>query len=166
MSATAWGVTSAGLKPMSVDYSADASAATDPAHHPLRLLIALRRAMPNWWPTVWEDIERISVLPKNWDGRGANQVDPFDVRDALVFLDRVMESDTQPPRVAPLSSGGIELLWRGNNVEVEAVFDRSREEHILLVEAGDEEWDAPIRDADSLFVSIRDRLTTHHALPA
>ena len=148
---------SIGLKPMRVDYSGEASTATR-LPHPLQLFIAQRHAMPRWWPTVFTDVERLSQLPENWDGRGASRVNPLDVGDALAFLERMMGPQTQTPRFAPLTSGGVELLWRGDNLEVEAVFDRSRCEQVLLVEAGDQECEMPLDEAESLFLSVRDRL--------
>lgn len=157
MSATLSEPSSFGLKPMRVDYSGEASTATG-LPHPLQLFIAQRRAMPRWWPTVFADVERLSRLPQNWDDRGAARINPFDVVDALLFLQRMMEPQTQAPRFAPLTSGGVELLWRGDNVEVEAVFDRNRGEQVLLVEAGDQDWEMPLDDAESLFLSVRDRL--------
>jgi hypothetical protein len=161
MSATLSEPSSIGLKPMWVDYSGEASTARG-LPHPLLLFIAQRRAMPSWWPTVFADVERLSRLPQNWDGNGAAQVDPYDVGDALLFLERMMGPQTKVPRFAPLTSGGVELLWRADNVEVEAVFDRNRGERVLLVEAGEHDWELPLDEADSLFLSVRDRLDESH----
>lgn len=149
---------------MRVDYSGSASSAAGDG--PVRLLIASRRALPGWWSAVVDEIERLSLLPDNWDQRGAVRVNPHDILDALTFLDRVMADDTSTPRFAPLNSGGVELLWRGEDLEVEAVFDCRRDDRSLLVEVGEQEWETEIDAADSLFLSIRDRLSSQHAQPA
>jgi hypothetical protein len=113
-----------------------------------------------------KDIERISQLQANWDQRGASPANPRDVLDALEFLDRVMAADTRSPRIAPLSNGGIEVLWRGEQTEVEAVFDQQRGDRCLMVEVGEQGWESAIDDADSLFLSVRDRLSDSETLLA
>lgn len=91
-----------------------------------------------------------------------------DVIDALLFLERVMREDTCPPWIGRLSSGGVELAWRHADVEVEAVFDRSRGESELIVAVGENEWDAPTEQGDSLFAGVADRLSNSYIehLPA
>ena len=76
-----------------------------------------------------------------------------DVIEALNFLSRVMRDDTPPPWIGRLSTGGVQLTWRSDDVEVEAVFDRARHEHDLMVTVGENEWDASAAEADSLFAT-------------
>jgi hypothetical protein len=98
--------------------------------------------------TVNREVER----PLNFD----------DVIDALRFLERVMREDTSPPWIGRLSSGGVELAWRHADVEVEASFDRLRGESELIVAVGENEWDAPTEQGDSLFANVVDRLSNSY----
>ncbi len=82
-----------------------------------------------------------------------------DIIEALNFLSRVMREDTRVPWIGRLSSGGIQLTWRAGDVEVEAVFDRARDERVLMVSVGENEWDAPVSDAESMFATVVDRLS-------
>jgi len=81
-----------------------------------------------------------------------------DVIDALRFLGRVMHDDTPAPWIGRLNTGGLQLTWRSGDVEVEAVFDRAREEREVLVVVGENEWEAPADQADSLFATVVERL--------
>lgn len=87
-----------------------------------------------------------------------------DAVEALEFLDRVMRirGDTCIPWVGRLSSGGVQLAWQHADVEVEAVFDRLRGEAELIVSVGDNEWDAPADQGESLFASVVDRLSNSY----
>jgi hypothetical protein len=85
-----------------------------------------------------------------------------DVIDALDFLTRVMRDDTCAPWVGRLSSGGVELTWQHGDVEVEAVFDRLRGEAEVVVAVGEREWDAPADEADSLFATVVERLSSSY----
>lgn len=128
---------------------------------PLRIIEVsdLRRA------SVWVDpfiaaLQRLAALSYDWDGRGSRPVNFDDVRAALNFLQRVMRDDTRAPSVTPLSSGGIELSWRADALEVEAIFDQRRGETALLVTAGSNEAEEPIDAAEKLFADLVDRLAT------
>jgi hypothetical protein len=85
-----------------------------------------------------------------------------DVGDALDFLSRVMAEDTSIPWIGKLSSGGVQLAWKHADVEVEAVFDRMTGERELLVTVGENEWDCPVDRSDSLFFTVRDRLSNSY----
>jgi len=86
-------------------------------------------------------------------------MNPEDIIDALTFLSHVMRDDTILPWVGRLSSGGIQMTWRSGDVEAEAVFDSARDERELIVSVGENEWDAPAGEAESLFATVVDRLS-------
>lgn len=94
-------------------------------------------------------VDQHSSRPLNFD----------DVSDALEFLTRVMHDDTCPPWIGRLSSGGVELTWQHADVEAEAVFDRFRGDAELIVAVGENEWDSPAAQADSLFATVVERLS-------
>lgn len=120
--------------------------------------IRVSRYNVGWIDSVLESVERLAVLQNNWDGRGAAAANVADVLEGLMFLERVMREETRAPSIAPLTSGGIEMSWHVAGLEVEAIFDERRDERVLLVSAGAQEWDEPIEHAEKLFADVADRL--------
>ena len=121
--------------------------------------IVLEGPMPDWWPAVSRQLAELTRLPWDWDPRGSRSVSLQDIRDALSFMVIAMRHDTVAPWIGPLNSGGIELSWQRGDVDVEAIFDHARGHRELLVSVGDNEWDAPIDHAVSLFATVVDRLS-------
>ena len=123
--------------------------------------ISLRGTLPSWTGDVVNRIVELAALPTVNPG-GSSPMGIDDVVDVLNFLSRVMDDETMPPWIGRLSSGGVQLTWRSGDVEVEAVFDRARNEREVVVVVGANEWDAPADQADSLFATVRDRLSYAH----
>jgi hypothetical protein len=119
------------------------------------------RPLPPWATAVARRIVELARL-ETVDPRTSRPLSSQDVIAALRFLGRVMREDTSPPWIGRLSSGGVELAWRHLDVEAEAVFDHRRGEAELIVQVGDNEWDAPADKADSLFADVADRLSTSY----
>lgn len=121
---------------------------------------AIRSAgpLPPWGAAVVARISQLAALP-SVDPGGSRPMNLYDVLDALNFLSRVMRNDTRPPWIGRLSSGGLQLAWHSGDVEVEAVFDRARHDRGVLVAVGENEWEAPAEEADSLFANVADRLS-------
>jgi hypothetical protein len=113
---------------------------------------------PAWWPSVELRLMELMRLPPDWDGRGSRRLNPNDIVAAVHFLAEVMRPDTAAPWIGPLNSGGVQLAWKHGDVEAEAVFDEARGERDLLVAVGDNECEAPIESAASLFATVVDRL--------
>lgn len=126
----------------------------------IRLVHHKEAPIPSWWDGVVARLEELDKTPV--DTTTEQPLSIADVRDALMFMDRVMHEDTCPPWIGRLSSGGIELAWKHAGVEVEAVFDQRRGDSELLVSVGENEWDAPADSGDSLFASVVDRLSTSY----
>lgn len=114
--------------------------------------------LPAWADPVVSRLEALAALP-TVDPRGSRPMNVDDLMDALRFLIRVMRTDTAVPWIGRLNTGGLQVTWRGEGVEVEAVFDRARDERCVMVVVGENEWDASPEAADSLFASVVDRLT-------
>ncbi|HYB23608.1 MAG TPA: hypothetical protein VED41_07410 [Solirubrobacteraceae bacterium] len=124
-------------------------------------LIGRGNGLPQWLNPIVARIEALAELD-TINPEVERPLNVEDVLDALEFLDRVMAEDTSVPWIGRLSSGGVELAWKHADVEVEAVFDRLRGEAELIVAVGDNEWNAPIAQGDSLFASIVDRLSNSY----
>lgn len=114
---------------------------------------------PAWVDPVVRRIKELDTLA-SVDLHPGRPLNFDDVAEALDFLTRVMRDDTCPPWIGRLSSGGVELSWKHADVEVEAVFDRLRGDAELVVAVGENEWDAPAEQADSLFATVVDRLSS------
>jgi hypothetical protein len=147
-------VSSAVQHPMFFEYPGTGTEA-----EPGRIIEVFRRRDASWVDPVLESLEQLAQLADNWDGRGSRHLNYDDVVDALKYLQRVMRDDTRPPSIGPLSSGGVELSWRVDGLEVEAIFDRLRDEKMLLVTAGSNDTEEPIDSSEMLFGGIVDRLT-------
>lgn len=119
-----------------------------------------RTLLPAWLDPVVSRIGELAALPT--DPRGSRPLNIADVIDALDFLGRVMRNDTPSPWMGRLNTGGVQLTWRTEDAEVEAVFDRARNERELVVVVGDNEWDAPIDQGELLFGTVVDRLAHPH----
>jgi len=127
-------------------------------HPEPRKIELLGRRTSTWVSPVARSLGLLARLTDDWDGRGSRAINFDDVRDALDFLQRVMRDDTPAPSIGPLSSGGIELSWHGDDLEVEAIFDHQRGEQVLLVSSGSNETEEPIECAEKLFADLVDRL--------
>jgi hypothetical protein len=119
-----------------------------------------RRREATWVDPVIASLSALAQLPENWDGRGSRAINYDDVVDAVEYLQRVMRDDTRAPSIGPLNSGGLELSWLVDGLEVEAVFDRQRNDRMLLVTAGANESEEPIESSELLFAGIVDRLAS------
>lgn len=81
------------------------------------------------------EIERLGRLPSGWDGHGGGTPHEQARREAVTFLETVeakFGSLVPEPMVAPLSDGGIGLIWRIKNARGE------REVAIVFLKQGNE----------------------------
>lgn len=127
--------------------------------------IRVRGDLPPWWTEVAPRLYALLRLQDDWDPRGSRPISPEDLSDALQFLIRVMRRETVAPWIGPLASGGVELVWRLGNIEVEAIFDRARDERELLLSVGENESEVPIDQAEALFAEVVDRLAVDEGAP-
>jgi hypothetical protein len=139
-----------------VAYSGTATGWAD--YRPVRRVQA--RRLPWWFGSLEPRLTELLNLPSGWKSPGSERVSIDDLVDALNFLETVMREDTIVPWVGPLDNGGVEVLWKHGDVEVEAIFDHGQGERQLLVSVGDHDWEEPIEHAQSLFATVVDRLTT------
>lgn len=126
----------------------------------LRVGLPLTSAdVPTW---VGPFVDRLNELQDmaRADPRGAQPLSVDDVRDAIWFLLNVMQSDTVRPWIGLLASGGLQVNWRRGDVEVEAVFDRARDDRMVYVTVGEQEWEALVDEGYSLFSTVVERLST------
>ena len=139
-----------GLDPQELEYA-------EQPHEPRRA-IRVRGQLPVWANAVKARIEELAALPSvSPDASWPMNIN--DVIDAFNFLFRVMHEDTVLPWIGRLSSGGVQLTWQGENLEVEAVFDRARNEQNVFVVAGENECEVPADEAETVLATVVDRLS-------
>lgn len=120
--------------------------------------------LPPWVPPVVERINEFGALPPNWDTYGGAPASESNARHALDFLMRVMGADTPLPWIAPLGSGGLQLDWAGEGVEVEVVIDDRDSSALITVD--DEEQELSLGYAIAVFPTLAPRLSDNEALTA
>jgi len=138
-----------------------AYAVEDLSRKPQRTAISIGGTPPRWFALVAERLAELGALP-TVDHYGSRPMNPYDVLDALNFMNRVMREETLPPWIGRLASGGVQLTWHVGDVEAEAVFDRARDERMLMVSVGENEWEEPVDNGDTLFGTVVDRLCNAH----
>jgi len=81
--------------------------------------------MTNLWlgPTLTA-MNGLLKLEEGWDTFGGAKINPSRAMDALVFLLATMRDDTPTPSVVPTSSGGVQIEWSVNGINLEIEFVR------------------------------------------
>lgn len=103
-------------------YSEESGAVTD--YQPeARLTLPHARRIPDWVGPTVEALVRITELPPNWDSYGAQPVQSGAVAGAVEVLSQVMEENSPPPSIVPLSDGGLQMEWHLRDQDVEIVVD-------------------------------------------
>lgn len=118
--------------------------------------------LPLWVPPVIERINEFGALAPNWDTYGGVPVSEANARHAVDFLTRVMGPNTPLPWIAPLGSGGLQLDWAGEGVDVEVVIDGSDSSALITVD--DDEQELSLGYAIVLLPTLAPRLSDNEAL--
>ena len=81
---------------------------------------------PIWFDSLARGLVDVLTLPSDWDSDGGNPIDLKVVKLALEFAPLVLESQSPPPWVVPMSDGGIQFEWHKGDAELELVIDPDR----------------------------------------
>ena len=101
-------------------YSEEGGAVTD-YQGEVKLTLPRVRRVPNWFGPTFESFARIMQLPPNWDSYGAEPIRGSVIERAVEALSRVMEDNSPPPSIVPLSDGGLQMEWHLRDQDVEIV---------------------------------------------
>lgn len=87
----------------------------------LRELIAFNADLrdPSWMPEVNSKFRAIGLLEENWDSYGAGRISIELIKTAKQILRDLVLADTPEPAVVPTASGGIQIEWHANNINLE-----------------------------------------------
>jgi hypothetical protein len=66
---------------------------------------------PDFVSAVEDELTRLSLLPRNWDGYGATPIDPGIIAAALRFIKALPEGLVHRPRAVPMSTGNLQFEW-------------------------------------------------------
>jgi hypothetical protein len=83
--------------------------------------------LPAWFDPAMQGFVDLLALPPNWDSYGAGAIDLKVVHDAMNVINGLLGPTSPAPRVVPLSSGGLQLEWHRQGVDLEVVFDQDEE---------------------------------------
>lgn len=83
--------------------------------------------LPGWFDPLMQGFVDLLTLPANWDSYGAGVIDTKLVDEAIDITNALLGPNAPPPRVIPLSSGGLQLEWHRHGIDLEIVFDRDDE---------------------------------------
>jgi len=83
--------------------------------------------LPAWFDPTIQGFVDLLTLPHDWNSYGAGAIDPKIVLYAMTFINGLLVPGIPAPRVVPLSSGGLQLEWHRQGVDLEIVFDRDEQ---------------------------------------
>lgn len=111
--------------------------------------------LPAWFDSVMQGFVDLITLPPNWDSYGAGAIDQKTVQEAMSFIDGLLGPITPAPRVVPLSSGGLQLEWHRQGIDLEVVFDRNEQPFFYYRNrANGEEFEHALPESSSRLRSI------------
>jgi hypothetical protein len=89
-----------------------------------RIDVMIENAPPPPWlgPSI-QSIGRLMMLPRNWDFDDAPPVHVPSAQSALEGLSLFMTDNTAPPQWTPTRSGGLQVDWHQNGIDLEIAFD-------------------------------------------
>lgn len=79
----------------------------------------LEATEPKWQKAVLSRMAGLMDLSPGWDSYGALKPNREAAMFALEMLERLMHVDTPVPSIVPSHSGGIQLEWHVNHVDLE-----------------------------------------------
>jgi len=87
-----------------------------------------------WLQVAADRVAELLNLPENWDSYGAKQVNVELAVSSLNLLSQIMRNGTPVPSIVPTNSGGIQLEWHRNGVDLEIELISPRKFGVLFVD--------------------------------
>ena len=88
-------------------------------------------AQAAWWQGVRRQLERLQKLEENWDSYGAQPVSGVALNVSVDLL-KHFGPRFEPPRIAPLPNGGLQLEWESPDYEVSVEISPTRRVSLLV----------------------------------
>lgn len=96
---------------------------------------------PKWQASVLAKVTELLNLRQGWDGYNAPALKHDAAMFAMVILQNVMKQSTPEPSVVPSSTGGVQLEWHLNRIDLEI--------HVLAPYQGEIWWTDHTTGAES-----------------
>ena len=113
------------------------------------------RGEPPWVSAVAEEIVKLRLLDRGWDGYGAGPIRGDVLNFATQLLARIMPGDTPPPHLTPMSHEGILIEWHQHGIELEIEVVAPTQVWVSYTADGEEEEEWSVRsDISSLQMPI------------
>jgi len=81
---------------------------------------------PAWMSSAIARLNALLCLPQNWNSYGSLPIKPATIRRAFQFMVHALPLQAPAPAIVPTPSGGIQLEWHqdGIDLEIELLADR------------------------------------------
>jgi len=115
------------------------------------------RGRPWFRETLIRFLELLS-LGENWNGYGERAIRDTAVKRALNVLE-VIGTDGPTPSVVPMSDGGLQLEWMGNEFEIEVEIPPEGLASVLIIGPNNEESECSVGPRSEVWASLRELIT-------
>jgi len=88
--------------------------------------------VPQWFTDAASSVTNLLRLPFGWDSYSAKPIDPRSAKAALDFLASLIGKQVQAPQIVPTVSGGIQLEWHQNGIDLEIEISASGSEKVYF----------------------------------
>lgn len=112
---------------------------------------------PAWMPEVKNRIASFTKLGPNWNSYGAPKIERNAMLLSIALLNLIADASTPAPSVVPTVSGGVQLEWHQNGVDLEIEILGSGNVAVFHSDArGDDEWES---DANGSVQKLRNLIS-------
>jgi hypothetical protein len=80
---------------------------------------------------VAQRLRRLRLLRAGWDGGTARPITDEAIFGAAGLLDRILDTESEPPQIFPLTSGGVQIEWYAAGDEIDIDVDSHGIVHVL-----------------------------------
>ncbi len=85
----------------------------------IEIKISPTSSLPNWFIEVAEEIENLLQINDGWDSYGGSAPSPQIIKETLLILSELPDSNIPSPQIFPTNQGGIQLNWEIENKDIE-----------------------------------------------
>lgn len=85
-----------------------------------------------------QQLTRLRLLRAGWDGESARPVTDEAIYGAGWLLDRILDTESEPPQIFPLTDGGVQIEWYAAGDEIDIDVDSRGMVHVLATKSSGE----------------------------
>jgi hypothetical protein len=85
-----------------------------------------------------QQLRRLRLLRAGWDGGSARPVTDEAIYGAAGLLDRILDTESEPPQIFPLTDGGVQIEWYAAGDEIDIDVDSRGIVHVLATKPNGE----------------------------